>query len=278
MYAIWRGWGGAASGESRVRGYSPSLHHRAIHSVLVRLCFCHFAEYGCLLSPLGIRVKRSLLGLLMMHILNDGFYKPLENQLQLKLKDQDPVISPSSHLTRTIFRSETSCGGEEKDTGRRGGGDSVSYWSMLDCHLHPATVQLMKCKGTLQRAPSEPSLSASFPCQVVVTQWKQVEVRLPQRAKQSSGAANNLPTMQRCPPSRGQARQTAEAPVWELHAAIIANQCLWSDREILLTLPPFGVAVDVVCSCSDLEPQGCEKKTYQAGYQVLADRSKEDGL
>lgn len=69
-------------GERRVRGYSPSLHRRAIRSVSVRLCFCHFAGYECLLSPLGIRVKSSLLGLLLMHILNDVFYKPLENQLQ----------------------------------------------------------------------------------------------------------------------------------------------------------------------------------------------------
>lgn len=103
--AIWRGWGGSALRESRVHDYSPSLPHREIHSAVVRVCFCRFAEYGLLLLPLGIRVKRSLLGWHLMHILNDGFCKPLENWLQRKLKDQDTVISPSGHLTKTIFRS-----------------------------------------------------------------------------------------------------------------------------------------------------------------------------
>jgi len=50
--------------------------------VLVRLGFCFFADYGCLLSPLGLRVKRSLLGILLTRLENDVFYKLLENQLQ----------------------------------------------------------------------------------------------------------------------------------------------------------------------------------------------------
>lgn len=181
-------------GESRVHSYSPSLHRRAIRSVLVRLCFCHFTWYECLLSPLGIGVKRTLLGLLLMRILNDGFYKPLENPLQWKLKD--PVISPSSHLTRTIFRSEIGCGGEEKEGAEEEGGYCPvgAHWTATYNLLR---FSLWNAKGPSPRAPSEPSLSVPFQSKLLWPDengWGSDYCR---------GLSNPLVLWTICPPCRG---------------------------------------------------------------------------